>query len=353
MTYAGSLLAIIVLAYLLSIQIFGSIDPKPGPVPAAGETAQLEQPAQAWYRQQSPPPAMITTPDLPLFPEIEDQKAALPYEEALPRETYVPGTVEAAPESVAPPLEYAQVQVAAIPRWRKFAVASPLTGKAPLIAIVIDDMGVDKKRTGLAIDLQGPLTLSFLTYATGLASQTQRARSRGHELMLHVSMEPGSKAVDPGPNALLTSLSDEELRRRLQWSFGRFATYVGINNHMGSKFTANRKAMSIVIGEVKRRGLMFLDSRTSGSTVGAKLAREMGVPVAERNIFLDHEDSIEAVHVQLRKVERLARSTGAAIAIGHPRDATIRALQTWLAGIEAKGFKLVPLTTIVSRNASP
>ncbi|MBL6942643.1 MAG: divergent polysaccharide deacetylase family protein, partial [Rhodospirillales bacterium] len=144
-----------------------------------------------------------------------------------------------------------------------------------------------------------------------------------------------------------------ELRRRLEWSFGRFSTYVGINNHMGSKFTSNSKAMSIVIEEIKNRGLLFLDSRTSSQTVGAMLARKMGVPVAERNIFLDHENTIEAVHAQLKKVEQLARSAGSVIAIGHPRDVTIRALREWLEGIEGRGFTLVPLTTLVLRHTNP
>ena len=363
MLYAATLLAALVAAYLLTT-LFATA-PQPEPKPEAVNSAQQAAPAskpEPWYQKQSPPPVMITTPDLPLFPEVEDQRAALPYEEALPKETYVPPPVVAAPPApvvAAPPGPEHQVAAlpvpssVALPRWRQFAVATtaPLVQDVPLIAIVIDDMGVDKKRSGLAIDLPAPLTLSFLTYATELARQTERARGRGHELMLHVAMEPGSKTADPGPNALLTTLSDAELKRRLEWSFLRFSTYVGVNNHMGSKFTANRKAMRIVIEEIKRRGLLFLDSRTSGRTVGAKLAREMGVPVAERNIFIDHENTIEAVHAQLRKVEQLARTTGAVIAIGHPRDVTIRALQEWLAGIEAKGFKLVPLTTIVARNS--
>jgi len=363
MLYAGSLLAALVAAYLLTTLADTSPqpEPKPEPVNSAQQAAPASKPAP-WYQKQSPPPVMITTPDLPIFPEVEDQHAALPYEEALPKETYVPPPVVAAPPApvvAVPPTAEPLVaalpvpSLATLPRWRQFAVAAtaPLVQDVPLIAIVIDDMGVDKKRSGLAIDLPAPLTLSFLTYATDLARQTERARGRGHELMLHVAMEPGSKVADPGPNPLLTTLSDAELRRRLEWSFLRFSTYVGVNNHMGSKFTANRKAMGIVIEEIKRRGLLFLDSRTSGRTVGAKLAREMGVPVAERNIFIDHENNIEAVHAQLRKVEQLARSTGAVIAIGHPRDVTIRALQEWLVGIEAKGFKLVPLTTIVARNS--
>jgi uncharacterized protein len=359
MAYAGSLLAVIIVAYLLTTLLMEPVEHKSEPPQARKQTTA---PAKAnptpWYQQQSPPPSMITTPDLPLFPDVEDQQDARAYEEALPKETYVQPVVEKALEAV-PPKPAIEPQVAALPatpelpRWRKYSVATPVSGQKPLIAIVIDDMGVDKRRSALAIDLQGPLTLSFLTYATDLEHQTQRARNRGHELMLHVSMEPGSSAVDPGPNALLTTLSDDELRRRLEWSFGRFSTYVGVNNHMGSKFTSNRKAMSIVIGEIKNRGLLFLDSRTSGRTVGAKLARKMGVPVAERNIFIDHENTIEAVHEQLKKVEQLARSKGSVIAIGHPRDVTIRALSKWLEGIEGRGFTLVPLTTLVLRHTPP
>lgn len=380
MTYAGVLLAAIISAYLLTTLFVER--PKPEPEPKNMVSSEQEQTVTPWYQKQSPPPAMITTPDLPLFPDDEDGKAepretARAYEEALPKETYIPKAASPAealsapvqvPETAPQPVQPlpSQPKVAAVvtqrpetpldatlPRWRKFAVAAPISIGEPRIAIIIDDMGVDKKRSAQAIELQAPLTLSFLTYATELEYQTEKARSRGHELMLHVSMEPGSKAVDPGPNALLTGLSNEELRRRLEWGFQRFSTYVGINNHMGSKFTSDAKAMGIVIEEVKSRGLLFLDSRTSGNTVGAKLARQMGVPVAERNIFLDHENTIEAVNAQLRQVEILARQTGSVIAIGHPRDATIKALKIWLAGVEGKGFKLVPLTALVSNPNPP
>ncbi len=366
MTYAGTLLAAILAAYMITTLFMDKTKPQPDVETKESATQATKKPIQPWYQTQSPPPAMITTPDLPLFPEIEDDEAgaklsARAYEEALPKETYekapvVPilGTIDARPKqkpTVAPQvaaIPNSAVAGVSLPRWRKYAVATTISANEPHIAIVIDDMGVDKKRSAQAMNLKGPLTLSFLTYATDLERQTEKARSNGHELMLHVSMEPGSKAVDPGPNALLTGLSDGELRNRLQWGFQRFDTYVGINNHMGSKFTSDVRAMRVVIEEVKRRGLLFLDSRTSSKTVGAKLARKMGVPVAERNIFLDHENTVEAVNAQLRQVERLARRNGAVIAIGHPRDATIKALKIWLEGVESRGFKLVPLTALVS-----
>lgn len=351
MLYAGVTLGAMLLGYLV-VYLYAGMDEK-----KTEETVETPQAkastAKPWYQKQSPPPVMITTPDLPLFPEVDDTESddtgsARAYEEALPKETYEPPVEKITPETPPAPAN-------TLPRWQQYAVASPSIAalKSPLIAIVIDDMGVDMKRSAQAIALKGPLTLSFLTYAAHLDKQTESARSRGHELMLHVAMEPGSKAVDPGPNALMTDLSDEELRRRLEWSFQRFSTYVGVNNHMGSKFTADKEAMRVVIAEIKRRGLLFLDSRTSGRTIGAKLAREMGVPVAERNIFLDHENTVDAVNAQLLQVEKLARRTGLVIAIGHPRDATIKALQPWLEGIEEKGFTLVPLTTIVSMIGLP
>lgn len=371
MLYAGTLLAAILIAYVLATLITGPSEPELEPQRTVETTPQPENPVKPWYQKQSPPPAMITTPDLPLFPEIDEngqetKLTARAYEEALPKEAYEP---PATPEKVSltPPVKTVEQiqppsqQVAtvpgqlksvtsslALPRWRQYAVPAPVAGKAPRIAIVIDDMGVDKKRSAQAIDLKGPLTLSFLTYATELGVQTELARANGHELMLHVSMEPGSKAVDPGPNVLLTGLSESELHRRLQWGFQRFDTYVGINNHMGSKFTSDAKSMSIVLKEIKERGLLFLDSRTSKNTVGAKLARELGVPVAERNIFLDHENTVPAVNRQLRQVEKMARRNGSVIAIGHPRDATIKALQAWLPAVEARGFQLVPLTSLVA-----
>jgi polysaccharide deacetylase 2 family uncharacterized protein YibQ len=328
---------------------------------------------EAWYKSQSSPPAMIATPDLPVFPGGVPQEGKAiasnsAFVETLPKEVYeltaehsasaiLPGSASGVKLSK----EYtaslnpmgSHTAATALPRWQKFAVATTTSSNKPLIAIVIDDMGVDRKRSDMAIGLKAPLTLSFLTYAKDLKDQTERARLRGHELLLHVSMEPRSSKVDLGPNALLINLSDQELRRRLDWGFSRFPNYVGLNNHMGSKFTSDVKSMRIVIEETKRRGLLFLDSRTSSKTVGAKLARELGVPAVERNIFLDHENNINAVNTQLAQAEKIARRIGAVVAIGHPRDATIKALQTWLKSVESKGFQLVPLTTIVKKFAKP
>jgi polysaccharide deacetylase 2 family uncharacterized protein YibQ len=304
-----------------------------GPKETTGAT-DATVPAQPWYKTR-PPPAMITAPDAPIFPD-EGTPSARAYEEALPQEIFVPDEeprIRVATPSPAPvaaqkpqptPPELTALPERPLPPWRRHAVAVPDTGARPVIALVIDDMGMDRKRSARVIGLKGPLTLSYLAYADGLDGQTAAARTAGHELLLHIPMEPGSKLVDPGPNVLLRGMKSAELKRRLKWSFDRFGSYVGVYNHMGSKFTADATAM-----------------------VGRVLARRMGVPFLERNVFLDHENDVAAINARLAEVEKLALRKGKAIAIGHPREATIRALGTWLDAIEAKGFQLVPLTALL------
>jgi len=345
--FASMTIAAILLGYGV-IYLFSNADKEPAEQNQPEEKAAAPNP---WYKDQKPPPQIISAPDAPLFPEIKngEVETSRAYEEALPQEIYEPRPdlptikMTVITPNIVEPVEVLEVT----PPWLKHAVKTDLVEGKPLIAIVIDDMGVDKRRTALATDLHGPLTLSFLTYAGQLSEQTRRASDAGHELMLHVSMEPGSKNVDPGPNVLLTEMSSEDIREKLNWGLARFPAFVGINNHMGSKFTSDARAMKTVLEVLKEKGFLFLDSRTSQKTLAGKTAREMGVPYAVRNIFLDHVNDVEAVNGQLAKVESLARRKGYAIAIGHPRDATIEALGSWLDSIEEKGFQLVPISAIV------
>ncbi|MEO8558381.1 MAG: divergent polysaccharide deacetylase family protein [Rhodospirillales bacterium] len=235
------------------------------------------------------------------------------------------------------------------PAWLRYAVATPpIEAGKPLIAIVIDDMGLDRPRSMRTLDLPAPLTLSYLPYAKELATQTALARLRGHELMVHIPMEPSGSA-DPGPNALKISMDEQELRRRLQEALSQFDGFVGVNNHMGSRFTATRASMEVVLSELKKRGLLFLDSRTTAQSLGAQIAGEMGVPTVSRNVFLDDNMSSDNVVHQLAEVERISRKQGYAVAIGHPHDNTIAALANWLPHLRERGFIVVPLTTIVAR----
>ncbi|HEX3971489.1 MAG TPA: divergent polysaccharide deacetylase family protein [Stellaceae bacterium] len=234
------------------------------------------------------------------------------------------------------------------PAWLRFATAAPVDIRdKPRVAIVIDDLGLDRPRTERAIALAPAVTMSFLAYSGDLPRLTEAAHKAGHEMIVHVPMEPVNTKIDMGPNGLSTNQSKEEVLRRLNWDLGRFDGYVGINNHMGSRFTGDAQAMSWVMDELKSRGLMFLDSRTIAGSIGAKTAAADGVPYAERDVFLDDEQTASAVEQQLKEVEAIAKKKGTVIAIGHPHDVTLAALNAWIASLPQKGIVLVPLTEIV------
>ncbi len=216
-----------------------------------------------------------------------------------------------------------------------------------MIGIVIDDLGIDKKGSARAITLPAPVTLAFLPYATHLEEQTEAARAAGHELLVHMPMQPEGSGADPGPNALMVNLSPEEIRNRLDWALARFRGYVGINNHMGSRFTSDAAGMDVVLADLKRRGLLFLDSRTAGSSVGFKRARALGVPAAVRQVFLDDKLTRDAIDYRLHEVEIRAKRSGHAIAIGHPHDVTLEAIEAWVPTLAAKGFQLAPVSALV------
>jgi polysaccharide deacetylase 2 family uncharacterized protein YibQ len=270
-----------------------------------------------------------------------------------------PRAVEARPEPQAealrqeallPPRPPSPATTPAQPAWQRFAVTPPAIDGRAMVAIVLDDLGLDRKRTERAIHLPGPLTLSFMTYAEELPRQTAMAHEAGHELLLHVPMQPLDAHLDSGPNSLQTDLNRDEVLRRLRWGLDRFSGYVGINNHMGSRFTSDAIGMTPVIEELHARGLLFLDSRTTGTTVGEALARKRGVPAVARNVFLDDEIAAPAIAARLADLEQVARRKGAAVAIGHAHDATLAALAAWLPTLAAKQLVLVPLSTVVRRN---
>lgn len=235
--------------------------------------------------------------------------------------------------------------------WRKYAALTPETGQKPVIAIVIDDAGLDQPRTARTVDLPGPITIAYLPYARDLQPQVNAARKAGHEVMLHMPMEPSSKSVDPGPHALLADYDRQTIINEMNWMLDRFDGYVGVNNHMGSKFTSDPERMKIVMEVMKSRGLMFLDSRTSAKSVGYSTANAFGVPAITRDIFIDDADDAVKIADMLARTETVARKQGFAIAIGHPRDLTIRALQKWIPEILAKGFVLVPITDVLRRSS--
>jgi polysaccharide deacetylase 2 family uncharacterized protein YibQ len=235
-----------------------------------------------------------------------------------------------------------------LPAWQRYAVAAPVTEGRAMIAIVIDDLGHDTRRTARAIALDPSITLAFLPYTLGVERNVWLARRAGHEVLVHLPMEADDPAENPGPRALFLGLERDEMLRRLYWQLTRFDEYVGVNNHMGSKFTADPKAMATFMDEIKRRGLLFLDSITTTDSVGARLARVFEVPYARRDVFLDNIMSAEAIAVQLEILESIAARRGVAVGIAHPRDETFDVLEAWLGNLEERGYVLVPLSAVAA-----
>ena len=246
------------------------------------------------------------------------------------------------------PLSPPSTETSDEPAWIANALPTAPPDGRPEIAVIIDDAGVDRVHTGVATRLRGPLTISFLPYASDLAGQARAARINGHEIMLHVPMEPnGGLFAEPEPHLLRARQGADEIQRRLARDLDTLPGIVGINNHMGSLFTADPYALAPVMEELTRRGLLFVDSRTTARSLAQDSARAHGLPNAGRDVFLDHYEGQAEVRKRLGETERVARKQGYAIAIGHPRAATLAELAIWLDEVESKGFRLVPVSAIV------
>lgn len=300
-------------------------DPASSPKVVASTTESAMAPPKLAPAPALPPP--VVAPPVVAPPVVSPPVVSLPVVSPLPRPPAAPSSGKST--------------------WQQFALAVPSTGGRPVIAIVIDDMGLDRPDAARVLLLPGPLTIAFMSYAEDLDIQSRAARAAGDEIWLHVPMEPMDGELDAGPNVLKTELTPEENRRRLDWAIERLPGIVGINNHMGSKFTQSRPGMELVMQDLKARGLAFLDSRTIASTIASEVAGEVGVPHIDRDVFIDNDESVEAVLRQLQEVERLATKRGFALAIGHPHPTTIAALIQWLPTLKAKGFALVPASALL------
>lgn len=351
-----------------------AVAPPPLPVPPTTEPLQAEsrQTELLAAVASAPPVAVVDAPKpvetvpvvttLPIQPAPAPAPAARTETAKPPRPaTETPVTVQrvgpkqAAAEPIVqlaaavPPPALAQRNAGDVHAWRVRAVPPPSGAKPPYVAIIIDDAGLDRRGTQRAMKLPGPITLSFMSYAADLSEQAAAARGAGHEVMLHLPMEPlDSKRHNPGPNALYVNLDAAELQRRLDWHLDRFSDYVGVNNHMGSRFTADAARMAQVMEALGHRQVFWLDSLSGPSSAGPALARKRGLDAAERDLFLDDDRSPGIGH-EIAAMERIARARGDVIAIGHPHAATLSALETWMAGAKEKGFSLVPVSTVLLR----
>lgn len=219
-------------------------------------------------------------------------------------------------------------------------------GEKPLVAIIIDDMGYQKKTGEGLLSLDLNLTFAFLPFGPYTEKQAYRANRLGREVLLHFPMEAADAKWKPGPGTVSIDMGREEIHRIFSQNMTDVPYAVGINNHMGSRFTQNSEAMQDFMVAVQKAGLFFVDSRTSKYSVGFFTAREMGVKTAKRNVFLDNERDRGKITVQLRKLLKVAERKGQAIAIGHPYPETLAALKGLRGEIRRK-VKVVGVSELV------
>lgn len=216
------------------------------------------------------------------------------------------------------------------------------------LAILLDDAGQNDDLVALASALPAEVGVAVLPFLPKSAETATALYKAGHEVWLHLPMEPQNYPKDdPGPGAILVSMTTEELRTTVHTALNNIPHAVGVNNHMGSKATADLKTMTWIMQELSIRNMAFIDSRTTIRTVAEEAARAQGVPTNRRHVFLDNERSASAIRKQLAEAVYRSRMEGEIIAIGHLDPVTVEVLTADLPGLASRGADLVNPSDLV------
>ena len=225
------------------------------------------------------------------------------------------------------------------------AQAAP-AGKA-YVSIIIDDLGQSPERDSRTLALPGPVTMAIMPDTPHATDFARQAHKVGKTVILHMPMDPAT-----GPYAWHPGLPIEELARRLDSALLKVPYAAGINNHMGSRMTAQREPMDWLMGELQRRHLFFVDSRTSAATVAAAEAQRIGLAHVSRDVFLDDVRTTEAITQQFQQAIATARKQGSAVLIGHPYPQTLEVLERELPRLNGQGVILIKLSQMIAERSN-
>jgi len=216
------------------------------------------------------------------------------------------------------------------------------------VAIIIDDCGWSKSILKELDEINEPLTLSFLPKAPYSRELIKVLEGRNFDFILHLPLEPmpPHQCFDKG--LITTKMSNDEINRIFYSDIKDYLPYIrGVNNHMGSLFTSDKDKMKILLNDLRKENLFFIDSVTSEKSVGYELAKQMGLKTAKRDIFLDNKAEPDYIKEQVRKLIEVAKKNGKAVAIGHAKRTTLKVLKEVLPEIEKEGIEIVPASSIV------
>ena len=308
------------------------------PAPQPEPPPRIDLPAPA-----PPPPVVMPAPTpAPVPPPAapsSDGKVTLASAPA-------PGLVEDTPAGPLPRVARDGRQA-----WQVYARPFDLTDKRPRISIVISELGLSSAATEAAIErLPGAVTLAFVPFAERLSSWVDQARAGGHEVLLTVPMEPLTyPRDDPGPQALLTSLSDRENVQRLEWVMSRVAGYVGVISFMGSRFTSNPVTLRPVLAALKSRGLLYVDNQPGVNSFAPGVARDLTLPHVVVDRVIDDFATRAAIDDQLAALEAVARDKGTALGVGSPYPVTLDRIAQWAPTLATRGIVLAPVSALARR----
>ncbi len=309
--WALAILLTVVVATAIGVRII--LPPHPAPPPAA------EAPKAILKEKRPAPPAPVPQPPQKVA-SASPAPPSVPTYEVFPME-------ETPPAALHPP-------------------AAPPSDR-PRVALVIDDMGYDRALNQAFLALGVPLTVSVLPFSPNGRQIAAEARRRGCQVMVHLPMEPEEyPRVNPGPGALLADMTPNQIIDQVRRDIEEVPGAVGVNNHMGSRLTQDGDRMNQIFSVLKKRGLFFVDSRTTGKTIAYQSARLLKVPFAQRDVFIDHVQQKDLIQKQLDELVRQAEKHGQAIGIAHPHPETLEVLRERLPAIRQR-VELVPASQMV------
>ena len=218
---------------------------------------------------------------------------------------------------------------------------------SPRIVLILDDVGFDHQPLESAMQIDPNLNFSILPNAAKAEEFAQRLNAKGFEVLCHLPMEPiNYPRESPGPNAIMTSMSNAEIAQTTRDDVATIPHARGVNNHMGSRATRDRRVMRTVLASLPK-GFYFIDSKTTGGSIAESLAREMNIPTTARDVFLDDVQEEGAVRQQLHELVSVAKERGSAVGIGHIYPVTVKVLKEEMPHLRARGVRLVRASTAV------
>ncbi|MGE5484546.1 MAG: divergent polysaccharide deacetylase family protein [Ignavibacteriales bacterium] len=221
-------------------------------------------------------------------------------------------------------------------------------GDGPMLAIILDDWGFGVPGTKEALELPVPVTMAVLPYGPRSREEADEGRALGHEVILHLPMEPISNGrVGVREGTITVDMDDAEIKQLVERHVDAVRPVSGLNNHTGSRASADPRVARAVVEAAAEKGLFVIDSRTIGNSLLTAVAAQAGVPSAANEVFLDNQKDEEYVRSRLLLAASLARKRGAVIAIGHVHPVTVRAISGLIPEIEEMGVTLVKASRVV------